>query len=459
MKLNFDFLRRNRDKDTVTKTAPTFAPTNMGGWDILNGMLPGSNYDYVKAAGNIYQNSVISGLLNFTSRNFTDAKLGINEAIFNQGKTENIPLNHKLLELIEWPNDYYDSNVLWYATLLSYYTNGNAYWLKDENPATGEPTRLWYLPHFCMEAISENPKMFLEKYKYTIPNTGQHVFFKPNEIVHFKWGMDPYNMRYGLSPVNAILREIATDNEITVYCSAILRNMGVSGGIFSPKENQRAGPSEEQKRHFKEMANKVLTGEGRGQFLLMPFAMDIQKLGVSPEDMALDKMDGRQVTRICSAWGVDPMVIGLNSPTGKVHANYKEALRSAYVSSLLPTQKEIANQLTKTFFGNQSGRPSKTYFIFDTTNVKALAEDTTDRWSRSTLGYQRGVISRGEAKVELGLVPKPEEFDIYMTDFIKQDEKSPEEGKGSNKEFNKSILGEDESDETPIASFEWETPN
>jgi hypothetical protein len=48
--------------------------------------------------------------------------------------------------------------------------------------------------------------------------------------------MDPNNMLRGFSPLAAVMREVYIDDQAANFTAAILKNLGIIGVIFSPKD-------------------------------------------------------------------------------------------------------------------------------------------------------------------------------------------------------------------------------
>ncbi|MCH8136037.1 MAG: phage portal protein, partial [Proteobacteria bacterium] len=128
---------------------------------------------------------------------------------------------HELPALIKTPNPFYSSEHLFAGTLFSLLTAGNAYWLKVSND-NGHVKELWWIPDGLIEPKwPDDGKVFISHYKYTVG--GQEIKLEPKDVIHFRDGVDPANMRKGLSPLRGLLREIWTDNEAAVFTAALMR--------------------------------------------------------------------------------------------------------------------------------------------------------------------------------------------------------------------------------------------
>src|SRR4029079_10516543 len=131
------------------------------------------------------------------------------------GEEERI-LEHPLLRLLEKPNDFYTGINLWAATVIDYQVNGNAYWLKLRNK-TGAVGALWWTPSWLIEPKDNdnNSSVFIDHYEY---RPGAQVGkIDPNDIVHFRFGLDSNDPRVGISPLQSVLREVFTDDEAATF--------------------------------------------------------------------------------------------------------------------------------------------------------------------------------------------------------------------------------------------------
>jgi hypothetical protein len=107
-------------------------------------------------AGDLWANSAVAICLDWIATNFPEADLQVGRRAGDDDHYEPVP-DHPLIALLDDPNpvttsDFYS---LWYATLLSYLTDGNAYWLKERD-GTGKVAGLRWLPHFAVEPWRAN---------------------------------------------------------------------------------------------------------------------------------------------------------------------------------------------------------------------------------------------------------------------------------------------------------------
>ena len=194
-------------------------------------LLPSSKFDYAAAVGDGTSSSIVMAVIGWICRTFPEAPIQV-VRIARDGQREP-QIGHRLALLLEHPNPAYSGVLLWMATLLDWLTDGNAYWLKVRN-GLGAPIELWWAPAYTMRpAWPEDGSAFISHYEYNPDGQGWRFVPKEN-VIQFRYGMDPANPRQGLSPLKSLLREVFTDSEAAAFTAALLKNMGVPGVVIAP---------------------------------------------------------------------------------------------------------------------------------------------------------------------------------------------------------------------------------
>jgi len=353
--------------------------------------LPGSNYNYERAAGTLWENSAVMPCLAAIMRTFPEAPMQITREI--EGKKRSIP-THPLAVLLDNPNPGYSAETLMQATLLSYHVDGNAYWRKLRS-ASGKTVQLWYVPHWQIAPQwSQDGSDYISHYLHTVDNHQERIPLE--DIIHYRFGLNPNNYRLGLSPLRSVLREIAADNECSAYVTAILRNMGIPGAVISPSHPDHT-LTPEQAEKLKQMWAAQFTGEGRGALLASSMGIKVERVGLSPEDMALDKIRQIPEARICAALGVPASLVGLSvGDQQKTYSNYSEAREAFYESNIIPTQAMFARELQRQLMP-EFGNVSTDKIGWDYSDVRILQGDHDRKAARIEKLYKAGIINRAQA--------------------------------------------------------------
>ena len=115
---------------------------------------PGTQIDYAGLVGELWANSAVQACLNWLIRAWPESYPCVKTM---EGKKKVVVPEHPLAALLETPSqNAYDDTVLWAGTILSFWTDGNAYWGINRDTATGEPVELVYLPH-SLVTPKQNP--------------------------------------------------------------------------------------------------------------------------------------------------------------------------------------------------------------------------------------------------------------------------------------------------------------
>lgn len=376
----------------------------------IGGYLPSARYDYVTAAGNLWESSIVLPCIHWAANALPEAPLVVVRE--RDGVEEELP-EHPLLTLLAQPNPYYNQFTLLSGTLLSLMVDGNAYWLKRRTTAE-RVAELWYLPHFAVVPKGDSEEFIRE---YEFKQQGRPVSLSPRDVVHFRRGIDPNDLRRGLSPLKAVLREIATDNEASTYAASIMRNMGVPGVIVAPKVTESSPPMrEEEASRIKRLFQERFTSERRGEPLVLSEAMDIVPVGWSPKDIAVDILRRVPEERISAALGIPAIVVGLGAGLERsTFANYAEAREAAYESGIIPMQKLLAAQITSQLLRMEPQFDSgpRDRVAFDTSKVRILQEDMNRLAERMNLGVTGGWVKVSEARASQGLPVSPSD-EVYL---------------------------------------------
>jgi HK97 family phage portal protein len=354
-----------------------------------------SAIDYGQAAGDLRLSSIIMACTNWKARTFPEAPLRVMRA--GAAGSEAVP-DHAMTALIRTPNPYYGGLLLWSATIADLDIAGNAYWLKIRDGGN-RVRELWWEPSTTIRARwPVDGSVFISHYE--VKRSGEWYPLPPEDVVHYRYQIDPLNPRYGLSPLAPGLREVFTDNEAAAFTAALLRNSGVPGVVLSPAD-ANANPTTEQLQEVKDAYTRSFGGDHRGDVMVMRGATKVDTIAWSPEQLNMRTTRTIPEERIAALLGVPPMVVGLGAGlTRSTFSNMAEAREAAYESTLLPLQRllsaELDTQLLPEF--SRGGE----FTDFDLSHVRVLQPDEDSKATRLSTIYTSGIITQNEARVALG---------------------------------------------------------
>lgn len=372
----------------------------------LRFLLPGARHDYEREAGDLWSNGLVAICLKWAGDNYPKPTMRVVQTR-PDGSRRPLP-RHPLVDLMRRPNPHYTGRVLAKAVLLSLVTDGNAYLVKVRD-SYRRVVGLYWVPHWLMQPVwPEDGSSYVRAYQYLRDH--EVVEVQPEDVVHFRDGLDPRNDRLGLSALKAQLREVVGDNEVSGYEVSILKNCGVPGLVIVPREKQASFREAEAKK-IKEELRDTLTGDDRGDTLVFHSPVEVLELGFSPEQLALSKIGERSQYRICSSVGIDPMVVGLPS-ANKTYANHQSAVAAAWRQCLVPLGDLVAEQLGASLLP-EFDDPATHSVEFDYSQVEALQEDLALKHARVREDWKAGLVRHAEACALLGYQPDPEDPDRY----------------------------------------------
>lgn len=379
---------------------------------LLGGLLRRTRLDYAREVGDMLDASVVMAPVMWLQRALPEASLML-ERRLGPAKAEPID-DHPLIELIRNPNPFYGDIALWSATVLSYCLDGNAYWIKVRDGA-GRVVELWYVPHWLIAPKATiDGSAFLSHYEY-LPGTGGRVILDPADVVHFRHGLNPRDLRRGLSPLLGVIREIFADLESANFVASLLRNMGVPGVVISPKGG--AMPTPDDVEATKTWFAQTFGGDGRGGTLVMGAPTEVSQFGFNPQQLELSGARDVAEERVCAALGIPAAVVGFGAglQQTKVGATMEELRKLAWHNGVLPLARALADELQRSLLPDfERGDKARALRLgWDTSAVLALQEDENRRIERKLKELQAGAITLHDYLAETGR-EAGEEHNYYL---------------------------------------------
>lgn len=369
---------------------------------------PASRVDWAREAGKLYDNAVVAIAVNWIASNWHEAPVVVGRTD-GSGTFVRDP-RHPLAAALDDPNPWYSGSELWSPTVLSMAVSGNAYWLigsrNDGTPQFG------YLPHFDVTPTGGGGGKLVGAYRHRSPD-GTETVYPPERVVHFRWGLDPQDVRLGLSPLAALLREVATDNLASTYSAAMLANWGVPPLMLTPKGDLSL--TTEQQASLKESLRAVYSRDGQGRVAVMPVPFDVHASSAKPKEMDLGPLRSVPAQRVLAALGLSAMALDLPSDD-KTYSNYREAVESAWEKGVIPL---------KSLFCAQLQREARRWFAdpalevrADWSGVRALQDDQDRLYARLSDAYRAGVLTRADVRSRLGLEVDEARDSVFATDLF-----------------------------------------
>lgn len=391
-------------------------PFGFGGRSNLEGMLfPDSSYTSYARDG-FGRNELVYACIMKKARTLPQAVLRVYPDGPGDPRNEPLP-DHRLRRLVEQPNPV--TNEVEFTQLLVVHLDlsGNCYQLIVRG-RDGVPTELWPLrPDLIrIRPSRSNPRVW--NYGYVAdPNAAARggpaevIPVDRRDVVHIKYP-NPLDMYFGQAPLRPATRAVTVDNARTDYVDTLLRNDAVPRAVVTTQKQIDDKVVERlEERWFRRFG-----GANRGRPAFLQAGMDIKVLGLNMTDLEFGELSGITEARICSAMGVQPIMVGAKVGLDRsTFANMREAKVDLWESTLMDLQglflAGYKTQVLPFFLG--VGR-QRVAMRWDTSGVLALQEAESEKWERATNALARGGITRNQFLETVGLDPVPG-GDVFLT--------------------------------------------
>ena len=322
------------------------------------------------------------------------------------GDKEPLPYNHMLNTLLRRPSRKVATEDFIQILSTNLSVAGNAYVYKERN-SLGMPIALKILRPDLIRVIPRGGEVV--GYEFGL-DEGMKETLPPEDVIHFFENHDPLDPWYGLSPIMVLARIGDLDNNAVDYLSAYFLNGGAPAGILKHK-TQRL-PKTERER-IKELYRETYgTMKSWHDVMVLDEDVDYQEIGSEPRRLDLSSIFGETESRMCAAFGVPPIIVGVKiGLTSATYSNYGQARTSFYQEKISPSWRKIQNRLSIELAQDEISE--EFYVEIDTDDVDELQEDKEKVWNRYLKGWDSGAVKRKEFRAAVGLPIDEDDDDVY----------------------------------------------
>jgi HK97 family phage portal protein len=314
---------------------------------------------------------------------------------------------HPMQQLLDEPHPELTALELAFWTSWARHCDGNAYLRKFRagNDLTGNVVMLHPLsPALVTPMTRTESDNFIDFYRYTYA-PGKFEDIEPQNIIHFRLGIDDRDTRLGLSPLKRLVRDIATDDEASRFSEALLKNFAIPGLVVELPADS-APMSRDDAEDLADRISSRFGGDGRGKVGVLAGGAKVAPVGFSPEQIQLKALHDVPESRIAACIGVPPAIAGLTIGLEQT-ANYasmrqlRENFTEIKLVPLWTMDDATINKHLKPDF--ESARDI--IVARDLTDVRALQEDENEKYKRLTDAVTAGWLTPDEARSETGYGP------------------------------------------------------
>jgi HK97 family phage portal protein len=360
-----------------------------------------SKVSYKHEVGDPLTNSIVGAVVGWIARNFPEAPV----RIIREDDPEGTPIRRSLtgpgamLRLLERPNRWFSGVVMWKATIVDY-LRGDAYWFKVRS-GSGRVVELWWIPNTMMKPHwpQDDPGVFIDFYEYIVDGISYRV--EVADVVHFRNGMNPATQgRTGVDELDALWREVYTDEEAAAFTAALLKNLGIPGVVIAPSNTTGPRVLQADPEAVKKKFMERFEGDHRGEPLVFGTPTDVKVLSWNPQQLDLKSLRRVPEERISARLGVPAGVAGLGAGLDRnTFTNVAEANVSAYTQGVIPRQREIAAELEVQLLPEFVASGIETYDVyFDAQVTSAMRGLLESIWKLASSDARAGLLTRAEYK-------------------------------------------------------------
>jgi len=392
---------------TVATDPDIYAAIRMG--TLVHG--PGASEMIYKAWHYDDSNSAVFACLSAIATGYPEAPA----KVWNQlepGKREELP-DHPLKQLLDFPNASISREDLWHYTQWCKHITGNAYWRKIRSGRN--VVELWPISPTRIQPVTIREDaargVFISYYAYVYDQSEDPERIPPEDIVHFRLGVDDKDNRVGASPLARLVREVQGDEEAHKWQTTMLANGGTAGMLVQVPTDSSI--SEEQAERLKARFEERFTGDNRGRVGVLMGGASAQPYGFSPEQMDMKALHRIPEERIAAVLRVPAIIAGLGAGLDRsTYSNFREAAEMFAERTLLPLYSFDAATLNLQLKPEFTSDKNITVG-FDYTDLRAFQEDEDAKWARLDKAVQTGWVRANEARTDVGLPPDMDEEVVH----------------------------------------------
>ena len=323
------------------------------------------------------------------------------------GTREELPDN-PLKTLLDHPNRYVSREDLWHYTQWCKHIGGNAYWRKIRSAGSGSNVvELWPISPMRIQPVTTKEDaengVFISYYAYVYDPSKDPELIPPEDIVHFRLGVDDKDHRIGCSPLARLVREVAGDDAAHVWQASMLENGGTVGMLIQVPIDSTI--TQQEAEDLKARFEERFGGTNRGRTGVLMGGAKAEPYGFSPEQMDMKALHRIPEERISAVLRVPAIIAGLGAGLDRsTYANFREAREMFSEITLMPLWTFDAATLNMQLKPEFTSDPH-IFVEFDVTNLRAFQEDEDAKWRRLDQAVRTGWVRPNEARAEVGGLP------------------------------------------------------
>ncbi len=309
--------------------------------------------------------------------------------------------SHALMDLLARPNEAMGEVEFWQATQCYLDIAGVSVWEKEYN-RIGEVINLWPMrPDWCSFRRGATRPLEFVRYQpwggipfVDVPVERCLIFMEFNPV----WpNLKP------LSRSAVAMRALGVDNAATDFLRLFFEHGAQSNGIIKTKQSLQSAEAKRIKDLWREQHGGAANWQ---DVTVLGSDIDYIPTQMNFKDMGFENIDGRDESRICQCFDMQPVLIGSRIGLNRaIDNNYEMALKQFTEGPLSARwrwlESEVSQQLLPDFEGPDSAFSAR----FDTKRVRALQEDWIKKWTICIEAGKSNLAYRDELRRKMDLDP------------------------------------------------------
>jgi len=306
---------------------------------------------------------------------------------------------HAFLDLMENVNPFMNRSDLMELTIMFLDLMGEAYWYIIKGKLN-QPVELWPIPSQYITPIpGKTFKDFITGYRYERGNVRFDVPIE--DIVAFSFP-NPSSQYRGMGVVRGIADAVYTNSKMYEYEEALFEKKARTGGVMETS-SEISGPEVERLRE--EWKQKYAGTQNAGEMPILPPGLKFIKNTMTNEELSF--IEGRRITR-------EEIAAAFNQPVSlwdqaAIRANVEGAQYFHAKYGIQPRLRKIEEKINEKLLPmfDESGT---LFAAFE----DVVPEDKVSQLAERTQYVNAGVMTRNEARADMGLEPVEGGDTVYI---------------------------------------------
>lgn len=354
-----------------------------------------------------YALAVVQACIDAIARDVSAAPLRVYREVDGQPEAQ---AGHAARVVIADPNPAMSEAEFWYFATAMMATTGYCV-IEKVRSGAGRPVELWPLVSPWLKVL---PKpQALPDWEYRVPGNDPWPLPAEDAIV-LTYRPDPWGGWTGRTPLTALKRELAIDDQLTDFLNVLLERGGVPplGLKVMPQEigGKMVVPtlSESERDYIVESFAQKYGGVNNWAKPAFLGGLSVERIGLDLNEMLYTDVRDMIELHMCSAMGVPAGMIGTRAGLERnTYSNAETDVRKYYDGTIAPLWARLDGAFTRGLLREFDGAPALS-MGFDVSRIGALQEDEAPKWDQAIRAVGSGFLTVDDARARVGLEPLPD---------------------------------------------------